>query len=676
MIGERLAARGHSPRRASLVIVIMAKKRVDQSTRIDRVHEFDAKSDFLVEKAGLREVSIPEYFRLLFDRFGATYLQEFKHLPAKAIVPDGWCCALVKRFVKENESTGEAWRREYPRSFVVTREYERTLELQGCRNCYTSPLVYIGNKRPGKNARAFFAFVFDIDRVTMRGLEFFYNAIRNGRAPRPSMVVSSGSGVHLYYLLMDPLALNSYSGPMLHYLKLALTAKLWGMCSDSNDVQYHGIFQGYRVPGTRPKDNYGLGQYVKGYVDATGDIPYYTCADLNQYLGGTRTAALDPPLSYRQVSLLDSMIYDPTRQKTPIGIAKENWPWWYVRKNNKIDIASAVHKIKESTGAEPARTIRWKVNVALYDWWLSILRDTVANKVTVGHRYHCIIALAVFASKCQVPYTQLEKDARSLYSFMESLTVDPTNHFRHSDIEDALTVYHSGRAYLYTRYTLSRITGIDMPANKRNHRKQNLHLQIARQTQAILREHSGTDWREGNGAHSKQDLVFWWRQANPLHDDDGQLLPGNSDKSRCARECTYIGHSTLPAENGKKRRARVEKHLSRMTVDKWWYALPVQMDGVGYIEYVTWLNNDDRLTPHKKAELWENRPKGFATNSGLHAQANAICEVVEKEIDRRIRSGQTLRVSEGEWRPGRIARMAKIGMTKDEIIRDFFGQEV
>ena len=113
-----------------------------------------------------------------------------------------------------------------------------------------------------------------------------------------------------------------------------------------------------------------------------------------------------------------------------------------------------------------------------------------------------------------------------------------------------------------------------------------------------------------------------------------------------------------------------------MTVDKWWYALPVQMDGVGYIEYVTWLNNDDRLTPQKKVELWENRPKGFATNSGLHAQANAICEVVEKEIDRRIRSGQTLRVSEGEWRPGRIARMAKIGMTKDEIIRDFFGQEV
>ena len=652
---------------------IMAKKKASVKTSSDRAREFEGKSDFLVERAGLREVMIPEYFRLVFDRFGMTYLQQYKHLPAKAIEPDGWCCALVKHFIGENEATGEAWSRAYPRTFVVTREYERTTVLQGRTNCFTSPLVYVGNRRPGKNARAFFAFVFDIDDVYTEGLGFLYQAVRDGRAPRPSMVVSSGSGVHLYYLLEEPLALNSYSGPMLHYLKLALTTRLWGLCSSSSDIQYQGIFQGYRVPGTKPKSDYGLSENVRGYVDAAGDIPYYTCADLNRFLGGNKATGGDPPLGARQVSILDSMVYEPGKEKVPLEKAKELWPEWYSRRKVKVDIGSAVNRIREQAEApEPGGPVPWKVNSALYDWWLSVLRETVANKVKVGFRYHCILTLAVFAVKCGVPFRKLEKDAYSLYEFMESLTVDPANHFRRRDISEALTVYHNGRAQLYTRSTLSRLTGIDMPANKRNHRKQALHLQIARQTQTILREHDGTDWRKGNGAHSKQDIVFWWRQENPLYDADGIRIDGNHDKSRCARECTYVGRRNLPPENGKKKWERVEKHLSRMTVDKWWNALPVDMDGVGYTEYVTWLLNDEGLTPERRSALWEERPKGFVSGSGKAAEANGVCESVTREIERRARTGQPVPGDEKGWLPLRIAGMARKGMTKDEIVQALF----
>ncbi len=50
-----------------------------------------------------------------------------------------------------------------------------------------------------------------------------------------------------------------------------------------------------------------------------------------------------------------------------------------------------------------------------------------------------------------------------------------------------------------------------MPVNKRNWRKQEQHLKIARATRDIV--HS--NWREGNGRPSAQARVYEWRQQHP-----------------------------------------------------------------------------------------------------------------------------------------------------------------
>ena len=50
-----------------------------------------------------------------------------------------------------------------------------------------------------------------------------------------------------------------------------------------------------------------------------------------------------------------------------------------------------------------------------------------------------------------------------------------------------------------------------MPVNKRNWRKQEQHLKIARATRDIIHD----NWREGNGRPSAQVRVYGWRRQHP-----------------------------------------------------------------------------------------------------------------------------------------------------------------
>ena len=88
---------------------------------------------------------------------------------------------------------------------------------------------------------------------------------------------------------------------------------------------------------------------------------------------------------------------------------------------------------------------------------------------------------------------------------------------------------------------IERMTGLQLPRNKRNGRPQALHLAGARALQKINDEFNGTNWREGNGrpkgSGTKQQQVQAWRAAHPT---------------------------------GKKIECERETGLSRHTVLKWW----------------------------------------------------------------------------------------------------------
>lgn len=77
--------------------------------------------------------------------------------------------------------------------------------------CLMSPISYAGKTRDSSMARELYALAFDLDGIQTRikdkkewpyGLANFFHQVDNMKIlPRPTYVVSSGTGLHLYYVL-------------------------------------------------------------------------------------------------------------------------------------------------------------------------------------------------------------------------------------------------------------------------------------------------------------------------------------------------------------------------------------------------------------------------------------------------------------------------------------------
>mgnify|MGYP003372571787 CR=1 FL=1 len=169
--------------------------------------------------------------------------------------------------------------------------------------------------------------------------------------------------------------------------------------------------------------------------------------------------------------------------------------------------------------------------------WLDLLLKKLRVGAEQGHRYWCIMTLATYAKKCNVSYEELENDAYGLIPFMNSIGNEP---FTEDDVIKALEAYNDS----YITYPIDTIvnrTGIPIEKNKRNFRKQNLHLKLARAYRDILQNEKGVkNWYENSphsGRKSKKEIVEEWKKNNP---------------------------------DGKKMDCHRDTGLSRVTIDKWW----------------------------------------------------------------------------------------------------------
>lgn len=79
--------------------------------------------------------------------------------------------------------------------------------------------------------------------------------------PRPTYLVSSGTGIHIYYVFEKPIPLFKNIVEQLEVLKKRLTWQAWtqGASSLHDNVQYESLFQGFRMVGTITKRGKGAG---------------------------------------------------------------------------------------------------------------------------------------------------------------------------------------------------------------------------------------------------------------------------------------------------------------------------------------------------------------------------------------------------------------------------------
>lgn len=485
----------------------------DLFDREDRITLFNERSKRILESQAVKYTRIDmwEFFDMLFSRSGELELQEwgYEHYYDKHYN------AIVMAI-----HAGENGKSSYGKNYLVTKNNPFPSLWEYSEMVITSPVTYVGRNRTAKNARLCYGICIDLDGVGLPQIRDILHQQGNGSVPKPNMMVNSGNGVHVYYLFERPIALFDESKRLLGRLKHALTSCVWNMYSSSiKDQQYQGIFQGFRIPGTQTK----FGTYVEGFRTSFEDRPYYQIRELQNY------GAIAMRLNDAGVEFLEKARYFPTR--ISIQQAKELYPDWYERRVVR--------------GEKPGR---WHIKKDLYNWWFHKLRG--GGEVKEGHRYFCVMTLAMYALKCDVPYEELECDALTLLEPFDAKTSDQENHFTEEDIRDALKAYQECYA-TFPRDTISKLTNIFIMPSKRNKQKQSYHLEEARMIRDLRMSRSGRRWDENNGRPmgsvvSAQDspkakIVREWREQNP----------DNPNKSQCARDTG----------------------LTRPTVIKWWNSL-------------------------------------------------------------------------------------------------------
>ena len=334
-----------------------------------------------------------------------------------------------------------------------------------------SPVAYSGRNRTAANARWLYGIAIDLDGVEMPQLRDVFHQMNHDIIPRCTYCINSGHGLHLYYLLEKPVPLYKHLQDKLREFKYELIAKVWNRYTSTfterEQVQYQGIFQGFRMVGTQSK----LGKRYPVKAFETGER--VTIEYLNGYLMDKSKAVTD--FHYKSdLSLAE---------------ARKKYPEWY-----------------EKRIVQGERRERWHVKRDLYDWWLRKIKEGAS----VGHRYSCLCVLASYAVKCDIPEDELFTDAFSLLQFLDDMSDDEHNRFTKRDIMDAMQFYQENYV-TYSRREAERVSAIAMPASKRNGRKQKQHCEVMRAIENI----TNPNWREGNGRPDKAKIVEEWQESHP-----------------------------------------------------------------------------------------------------------------------------------------------------------------
>lgn len=453
-----------------------------------------------------------------------------------------------------------------------------------------SGLSYRGRTNKLEAAQRIHALVFDLDAV---GVSQFKNLLlRIGKKPGqvralpiPTYIVVSGSGLHLYYVFEQPIDLYPNIKLQFKALKYDLTYRLWDykLTTQRKEIQYQGINQGFRMVGSL---NSKYGTVIRAFkVGSKVKLSY-----INAYaMDKSHMVDIRKPFRPTQLTLLD---------------AKDKYPEWYERRIVK----------KSGSG-------HWHCNIALYEWWKRQIEHIIG-----GHRYFFLMCLAIYACKCDVSKQQLKQDMNQLFELLAE--VEHENPFTQDDVRSAMEAYDKAY-YCFTIDDIEKLSGVRIERNKRNGRKQAVHLMGARALQQINDQVNGTNWRDGNGRPDKAQQVYNYRLEHP-----------SAKKADCIRETG----------------------LAKMTVYKWWNWQPQEksVDDMTDEEYEQlfyheldrdimfdirqsgrWSESDEEelnafkanrkalVSPLKRIEM---RDHGFKVSQ--EAEYDAMIEAMEREIEK------------------------------------------
>lgn len=424
----------------------------------------------VLEDFGLEKVSSVELFEDMF-KIGEGFLQNANE-PSGLFKanPLGWFSDGKTYKDKKTGKIKQSWKY---RIFFEDTYIDTLQELQQHKFALYNGISYFGKKNLSQHASKMYAMIFDLDGVNSKTLtNFLHGALNAGHYPVPNYIVLSGHGVHLYYILEYPVNLYPNIKLQLKTLKYKLIERIWNMYTSTEKPQFQGIFQPFRIIGGKTKADAKIDRSVAYKVASQCNV---TIKYLNEFVE-------------EEFRVDDSKLYQENQYT--LMEAKKLFPEWYA-------------EVVESGGKKQGR---WFVSRNLYDWWIKKIKDGA----TFGHRYFCIMALVIFAIKCDVERDEAYADAVSLVPYLNNLNADAP--FKISDVNSAFECFDL-RYIKFPRHDLEKLTAIAMPANKRNGRTRATHLKIMNAIRDI--EYMDKDWRNKDGAPTKESIVQEWKKRNP-----------------------------------------------------------------------------------------------------------------------------------------------------------------
>lgn len=321
--------------------------------------------------------------------------------------------------------------------------FEDTLkELQEADFSILNGITYFGRKNLQEHASKMYALIFDLDGVTDTTLNAFMSAsVAANLYPMPNYIALSGHGIHLYYIFEYGIPLYPNIKIQLKAFKYALTEKIWNQyTSKEKKKQFQGINQGFRVIGGKSKVE---GVRVRAF--RMNEHPF-NLEQLGEYI--PEENRVDESKLWKE-------------SKMTLAEAKKMYPEWYQE------------KVVEKQGRK-----YWECNTALYEWWKRKIREGA----TFHHRYFSIMCLVIYGVKCGLSYDEVERDAFSLIPFLNA--INPDEPFTKEDCMSALECYDS-RYCTFPLDDIVKISGIPVEKNKRNGRKQSVHVKYMNNQRAF-----------------------------------------------------------------------------------------------------------------------------------------------------------------------------------------------
>ena len=473
------------------------------------------------------------------------------------------------------------------------------LTLQKADFAILNGITYFGRRNEQAHANKMYALIFDLDGITEQKLRNFFSQCGGGVIPSPNYIVLSGHGLHLYYIFKQPLSLFPNIKLQVKELKYALTRRIWNRYTSTLDEpQYQGINQGFRVAGGRTKKGCSFDRSVVFRYRKD----FFSMAELNQFVP-------------KESQIDEQKIFKET--KYTLEDAKKRFPKWYERvvlqkerTVRKWDIAGKVH------GDNP---------FALYDWWLTKVR----TGATFGHRYFCVMMLAIYAVKCDVPRERLEQDAADLIPYLNVLG-DGDEPFTAADAESALECYDDRYATFPLR-DIAKLSAIEIRRNKRNFQKQADHLAEARAVRDVRQNRIGTVWRNVNGRPAAKATVSDWQEAHPT----GTQRECESETGLCHTTVSrwwdkyFTFHvvkrwrETHPL--GGKSACQRDTGFSYPTIRKWWDC-PIDADDTPFHAILDYRENHPASEP---ADAARDLHLPFSMTSKAFAKMDAMKQYAE-----------------------------------------------